>query len=111
MALFLREADVEKLVTMETALHAVEQAFRMHGEGTAENAPRRRCRLVRGFLHVMSACRRDVGGVKCYTTVAGAARFHGYLYAIDDGRLLSIIVVSKVVQVRTRAACVIASLC
>jgi len=109
MALFLREADVEKLVTTETALHAVEQAFRMHGEGTAENAPRRRCRLERGFLHVMSASLPDVAGLKGYTTVAGTARFHVYLYAGDDGRLLSIMEANKLGQMRTGAASGIAT--
>src|SRR5262249_61107587 len=31
MALFLKESDVEQLATMETALQAVEEAFRLQG--------------------------------------------------------------------------------
>jgi ornithine cyclodeaminase/alanine dehydrogenase-like protein (mu-crystallin family) len=55
MAIILRESDIEKLATMQMALDAVEQAFRLKGEGSADNTPRRRCRLEKGFLHVMSA--------------------------------------------------------
>ncbi len=109
MALFLREADVEKLVTMEMALDAVERAFRLQGEGKAEIAPRRRCRLEKGLLHVMSASLPDLAGLKSYTTVAGTARFHVYLYAGDDGRLLSIMEANKLGQMRTGAASGIAT--
>jgi alanine dehydrogenase len=111
MALFLREADVEKLVTMEMALDAVEEAFRMQGESKAETAPRRRCRLEKGFLHVMSASLPGLGlaGLKSYTTVAGTARFHVHLYAGDDGRLLSIMEANRLGQMRTGAASGIAT--
>ena len=51
MAIFLKEADVEKLVTMKMALEAMEQAFRLQGEGRTDTAPRRRARLGDGFLH------------------------------------------------------------
>ena len=73
MALFLREAEIEKLVTMRMALDAVEEAFRLHGGSNADNAPRRRCRFDKGFLHVMSASlpTQGLAGLKSYTTVAG----------------------------------------
>ena len=76
MAIILRESDIEKLATMQMALDAVEQAFRLKGEGQAENAPRRRCRLEKGFLHVMSASLPTLGvaGLKSYTTLEGKAQ-------------------------------------
>src|SRR5262249_40047133 len=48
MALFLTEADVGQLATMQMALDAVEEAFRFQGEAKADNAPRRRSRLQQG---------------------------------------------------------------
>mgnify|MGYP000586698137 CR=1 FL=1 len=40
MALYLTEADVEKLLDMPTAVRAVEEAFRLLGEEKAGNQPR-----------------------------------------------------------------------
>ncbi len=106
MAIFLREADVEKLAGMPMALDAVELAFQLHGEGQAENAPRRRCRLGKGYLHVMSASLPALGvaGLKAYTTVEGDARFHVYLYRAADGILLAVMEADKLGQLRTGAA-------
>jgi len=106
MTIFLREADVEKLVTMEMAIDAVEEAFRLQGEQKAENAPRRRCRLGKGFLHVMSAAMPTLGmaGYKSYTTVGGTARFYVHLFSAEDGRLLAIMEADKLGQMRTGAA-------
>ncbi len=106
MAIFLREADVEKLAGMPMALDAVEIAFRLQGEGKAENAPRRRCRLDKGYLHVMSASLPSLGvaGLKAYTTVEGEARFHVYLYRASDGILLAVMEADRLGQLRTGAA-------
>ena len=40
--LYLREAEVERLVTMEMALAAVEEAFRQQALGSVQNQARRR---------------------------------------------------------------------
>lgn len=110
MAIFLRESDVEKLVTMQMAVDAVEQAFRLQGEQKADNAPRRRCRVGKGMLHVMSASLPTLGvaGLKTYTTVADKARFQVLLYN-GDGNLLAVIEADKLGQVRTGAASAIAT--
>ncbi|NWG13976.1 MAG: ornithine cyclodeaminase family protein [Acidobacteria bacterium] len=106
MAILLREADVEKLADMATALNAVEQAFQLQGEGKAENAPRRRCRLERGYLHVMSASLPPLGvaGLKAYTSVEGKTHFHVYLYGSSDGTLLAVMEADRLGQIRTGAA-------
>jgi alanine dehydrogenase len=111
MAIILRESDIEKLATMQVALDAVEQAFRLKGEGQAENAPRRRCRLEKGFLHVMSASLSTLGvaGLKSYTTSEGKARFLVHLYSAADGSLLAIMEANKLGQIRTGAASGIAA--
>ena len=105
MALFLREADVEKLATMTMALEAVEEAFRLQGESKADNGPRRRHRVETGYLHVMSASLPTLGlaGLKSYATVAGNARFEVLLYS-EDGTLLAVIEGNKLGQLRTGAA-------
>jgi len=106
MAIFLRESDVEKLASMKMALDAVEQAFRLQGEQKADNAPRGRCTLEKGFLHVMSASlpTLNVAGLKAYTSVAGTTRFHVLLYDGQDGKLLAVIEADKLGQLRTGAA-------
>ncbi len=105
MAILLREADVEKLATMQMALEAVEFAFRLQGEQKAFNAPRRRCRLPHGMLHVMSASLPTLGvaGLKSYTSVPGQVRFHVLLYSAD-GALQAIIEADSLGQMRTGAA-------
>lgn len=106
MAIILRESDIEKLATMQMALDAVEQAFRLKGEGQAENAPRRRCRLEKGFLHVMSASLPTLGvaGLKSYTTLEGKAQFLVHLHSAADGKLLAVMEANKLGQIRTGAA-------
>jgi ornithine cyclodeaminase/alanine dehydrogenase-like protein (mu-crystallin family) len=106
MAIFLRESDVEKLATMEMALEAVEQAFRLQGEQKACNAPRQRSILGKGFLHVMSASlpELNIAGLKSYTSSAGTARFLVLLYDGQDGKLLAVMEADKLGQLRTGAA-------
>ena len=111
MAIFLRESDVEKLASIQMALDAVETAFRLQGEGRAENAPRRRCRLDKGYLHVMSASLPGFGvaGLKVYSTVEGQARFLLQLYRATDGILLALMEANRLGQLRTGAASGIAT--
>ncbi len=112
MAILLRESDVTKLASMEMALDAVEEAFRYQGEGGSENAPRRRCRLESGLLHVMSASlpNKNLAGLKSYTSIIGGpTRFHVLLYDGKDGRLLAVMEADLLGQLRTGAASGIAT--
>lgn len=110
MAILLRESDVEKLATMDMAIDAVEQAFRSQGEQKAEIAPRRRCRLDHGMLHVMSASLPSLGyaGLKSYTSVGGTARFMVLLYK-EDGQLAALLEADRLGQLRTGAASAVAT--
>jgi alanine dehydrogenase len=110
MAIFLRESDVEELVTMDMAVEAVEQAFKLQGELKAEIAPRRRCRLEHGMLHVMSSSLPAQGyaGLKTYTSVGGSFRFMVLLYK-NDGQLVALIEADKLGQLRTGAASAVAT--
>ena len=111
MAILLRESDVSKLATMQMALDAVEEAFRLQGTKEADNAPRRRCRLAHGLLHVMSASLPTLGlaGLKSYTSIEGRTTFHVLLYSGEDGRLLAVIESNLLGQMRTGAASGIAT--
>jgi alanine dehydrogenase len=107
MAILLRESDVEKVADMKTALHAVEDAFRLQGRKEADNAPRRRCRLDdKGLLHVMSASLPSLGyaGLKSYTSIGGKVRFFVQLYSASTGELLAMIEADLLGQIRTGAA-------
>ncbi len=105
MAILLRETDVEKLVNMDMAIESIEQAFRLQGEQKADTAPRRRCRLDHGMLHVMNASLPTLGfaGLKSYTSVGGVTRFAVLLYK-GDGELAAVIEADKLGQMRTGAA-------
>ena len=110
MAILLRESDVDAMASMESAIEAVEQAFKLQGEQKADIAPRRRCRVEHGMLHVMSASLPTLGyaGLKTYTSVDGANRFMVLLYK-DDGRLAAMIEADRLGQLRTGAASAVAT--
>lgn len=106
MALFLREADVERLLTMPMALAAVEEAFGLLGAGQADNQPRQRVHVPGVMLHLMGAGIPADGllGFKAYTTTASGARFHLFLYDAQSGALEAIMEADRLGQMRTGAA-------
>lgn len=110
MAILLRESDVEKMADMKMAIDAVERAFKLQGEEKADTAPRRRCRLDKGFLHVMAASIPTLGyaGLKSYTSVGGVTRFTVMLYKAD-GQLAAAIEADRLGQLRTGAASAVAT--
>ena len=110
MAILLRESDVEKLATMSMAIDAIEQAFKFQGEQKTDIAPRHRCRVEKGMLHVMSASLPvlNYAGLKSYTSVGGVNRFVILLYT-GDGQLAAIVEADKLGQLRTGAASAVAT--
>ncbi|MFQ5795422.1 MAG: ornithine cyclodeaminase family protein [Candidatus Bipolaricaulia bacterium] len=106
MALFLREADVQRLLSMELALEAVEEAFRQQGLGMAANNPRIRVLLPTGQLNVMAAGIPSMGvlGFKAYSVFGGGVAWHFLLYSAEAGELLAIIEANHLGRLRTGAA-------
>lgn len=106
MTLLLRESDVERLLDMPTALTAVEEALRQHGQGEASNQPRRRIFVPNGTLHVMSGGIPNWGvmGLKTYAAIKGKVRFVVLLFSTDTGELLALIEADRLGQIRTGAA-------
>jgi ornithine cyclodeaminase/alanine dehydrogenase len=106
MAIFLTEAEVERLLPMEAAVELLEAAFREQGAGRATNRPRQRVHAPQGMLHLMAAALPSANalGFKAYTTIGGRARFHFTLYDLRSGELLAIMEANRLGQRRTGAA-------
>ncbi|MDQ6692691.1 MAG: ornithine cyclodeaminase family protein [Candidatus Dormibacteraeota bacterium] len=83
MATLLTEADVERLIDMDSVIGAVDRSMRELAAGTAENVPRRRTHPPGGSLSVMFASFPGCGyyGLKSYSVQAGKVRFLVVLYA------------------------------
>ena len=107
MALFLTEDDVRGLLTMDMALEAVEEAFRLQAEGQATNSPRSRLRTPNSIFNFMTAAAPGMGvmGLKAYAIVRGhPTRFHVQLSSSETGELLALMEASTLGQIRTGAA-------
>ncbi|MBI2955769.1 MAG: ornithine cyclodeaminase family protein [Acidobacteria bacterium] len=105
--LYLTEADVERLLSMEMALEVVESAFRTLASGQAQDQPRQRLRAAAGtWLHYMAAA-EDAGGyfgMKLYTSSPEGVRFLVPLYRGDTGRLVALLEADTLGRMRTGAA-------
>ena len=106
MALYLTEADVNRILTMDIALDTVEEAFRLLADGGATNSPRSRIRLPRGVFNFMSAAAPGAGvmGLKAYGVASGPVKFYVQIFSADTGELLALIEASDLGQIRTGAA-------
>jgi ornithine cyclodeaminase/alanine dehydrogenase-like protein (mu-crystallin family) len=91
---------------MPTALQAVEEVMRQHGQGQASNQPRRRIFVPNGVLHVMSGGMPAWGvmGLKAYAAVKWQVRFVVLLFSTETGELLALIEADRLGQIRTGAA-------
>ncbi len=106
MALFLTEDDVGRLLTMNDAIEALDDAFRQMADDKAPVRPRQRVKIAGGTLQVMPAAlpAEDAIGFKAYTTMAGRPNFHFVLYDSTSGELLALMQANRLGQIRTGAA-------
>ena len=104
--LYLTEADVRQVLTMDIALPAVEASFRKLALDEAVNCPRQRCQTDAVMLHVLPAAAKTLGavGLKAYTTGKFEATFHVFLFDPKRGGLTAVIQADFLGQVRTGAA-------
>ncbi len=104
--LYIEEDQVGRLLSMDDALRAVEEAFRSLGTGTAVNIPRSRVRLPGHTLHVMSGGIPELNltGLKAYTTTRHGAKFVVLLFQADTGEPLAAVEADRLGQMRTGAA-------
>lgn len=114
--LYLTEAEVQQILSMELALEVVRDAFRAWGLEEAECTPRQRCQTDHAMLHTMSAAIKRIGagggspmrsggylGFKAYLTSRQGAHFHVVLYQEGTLRPLAWLEADYLGQVRTGA--------
>ncbi|MGC8571162.1 MAG: ornithine cyclodeaminase family protein [Caldivirga sp.] len=112
MTLYIRESEVNRLLTYGEVIKAVEDGFRLLGTGEAINIPRRRVVLPNAVLHVLQSGvlgGYNVAGLKAYMSTRQGTRFIVLLFSVSTGELLAIIEADRLGQVRTGAASVVAS--
>jgi alanine dehydrogenase len=109
--LHLTEDQVRSLLTMETAIEAVETAMRKMALEEAFNVPRSRCQTDHAMLHVLPAAAKTLGviGYKAYVTTRAGARFHVTVYDGKTGVMLAMMQADYLGQVRTGAASAVAT--
>ena len=106
MAIFLKEEEIEGMITMPEAVSAVEESFFLQGLGQATNVSRHRLRAPgKQGLQVMSAIAGplDVMGLKIYGSGSGGRNLV-YLYSTTTGALLAIMDARIISLMRTGAA-------
>ena len=111
MALYLREADLQPLLSYADAIELVEAAMISHARGQASNRPRQRVRAGKTGLNVLLAANEASGylGFKVLAAGAGAARQLVWLYTADDGRLVALLEANWLSLARTSAASAVAT--
>lgn len=104
--LYLTEADVRRVLTMDLALEAVEAGLKKLALDEAVNVPRSRCQTDHSMLHVMSAAGKTLGalGFKAYVTTRRGAHFHFHLFDGKTGEHQAWMQADYLGQVRTGAA-------
>ena len=115
MALFLREEDVRRLLSMEHALGAVENAFVEQARGNAANFPRQRSASHGVSINILCATSAalDAAAIKCYPIVRNdisvGSSFTVLVYRISTGAMIGVLEANALGQIRTGAASGIAT--
>jgi len=110
MTILLHEETVEKLLSLEETIPAVEDIFRLFGNSEAVNQPRQKCPLRGGELRAMPASAPGYGfGIKVYTLGNKGLRFAVLLYDEKNGDLEAVIEGSHLGKLRTAAVAAIAT--
>ena len=106
MALFLKESDVEQLLTMPTTLALIERVHREYSTGKAIDVPRERTRLPKSALHILQGAVPSAGvfGYKAYTSNREGIRFLVYAFNAERGNLDAIVEANYLGMMRTGAA-------
>jgi ornithine cyclodeaminase/alanine dehydrogenase-like protein (mu-crystallin family) len=104
--LFLREKDVEELLTPADALEAVEGSFHRLARGAVDNRPRTRLPLDDGQYAVMACVDHELGyaGLKSYAWTGTGTPFVVLLFSLVPAGLAAVIEADKLGQLRTGAA-------
>jgi alanine dehydrogenase len=112
VALMLREAEVAELATMDVALQAMSDIFRLEGEGLTGESGRFNIPNDRGWLRIMSVAVPGLGafGFKAMNLTQGVGvRYAVWVYDIATGALRGIVDARVVTAMRTAAATAVAT--
>jgi ornithine cyclodeaminase/alanine dehydrogenase-like protein (mu-crystallin family) len=104
--LYLTEAEVASVLTMDLALDAVAAAFRKMALDEAMNPPRQRVQTEKVLLHVLPAAAKTLQalGFKAYTSGPNGTQFKVYLFDAKQGGLQAILEADYLGRMRTGAA-------
>src|SRR5437879_7105002 len=89
--LYLKENDVEQLVSVPEVIDVLDTAFRDQAAGRAWTNSRNRLRMPGATLHMMAAAIPGYFGYKTYTVGPGKAQFFFFLYSANTTDLLAMI--------------------
>lgn len=106
MPLYITENQVKQILSMQTAISALEEVFKARALGKAFNTPRKRLPTNSGAYNFMSATWTDhnIAGHKSYAAGPTGISFHVMLYETSSNTLLAIIEANRMGQIRTGAA-------
>ena len=102
--LYLKEHDVEELVSVPEVVDALDAAFRDQAAGRAWTNPRNRLRLPGITLHMMAGAIPGYFGYKAYTVASGKTQFFFFLHSAQTSEMLAMIEADALGQRRTGAA-------
>jgi len=103
---YLKESDVERLLTMPLAIEMVERALKDRALGKAIDVPRARAHIPAGTLHMMQAAAPELKmiGFKAYYSTGKGTRYFVQMFNTESGKLEAIVEASHLGMVRTGAA-------
>ena len=105
--LWITDADVERLLSVEDAVPVVEEVLKQQATGAATNMPRGHTIAGPGLMlaHMTAALHEQgVFGFKVYSIVAGKYQFFVLLYSVETGDLLAVFDANQLGRRRTGAA-------
>jgi len=104
--LYLREADVERLLTPAAALAAVEGSFGRLARGAVDNRPRIHLPVEDGQFAVMACVDHELGyaALKSYAWTTSGTPFAVLLFSLEPAALAAVIEADRLGQRRTGAA-------
>lgn len=109
MTHFFNGDFLERHISPDVALHAMEVCFDAEADGKTKLPPRIDTPSGRGFLRVMPAVLDDVMGLKVMTLVEGSGtRYLVMVYDVASGGLLALFDADELTRVRTAAVTVLA---
>lgn len=111
MTILITEQDVEQMLSIRAAIPVMEDVFRMAGEGTAENPPRYRMPMKKGFMQFGPAAlhAKQVAGFKLWANFGSPLKqVWDFLYSMETGELLAVIQAHSISKFRTAAATAVA---